>query len=207
MKNYIRMNVSELLDDVTRERMGNRPRAEQWQILQVLLEVQREQPVGRMKLMEKVGMTEATVKTVVKRLREAGLVEVDRIGGMYLSKAGEELVNWWKSRFEVLEVDLTTVNWRGNLLRVIGGEKILNKASAVELRDLGVRAGADAVMVAAFRRGQVELPPMTVDEVKPVLKELRELCPQCKDGDLALVTIPKSMRVPLSLSISLQRIM
>jgi len=187
--------------------MGNRPRAEQWQILQVLLEVQREQPVGRMKLMEKVGMTEATVKTVVKRLREAGLVEVDRIGGMYLSKAGEELVNWWKSRFEVLEVDLTTVNWRGNLLRVIGGEKILNKASAVELRDLGVRAGADAVMVAAFRRGQVELPPMTVDEVKPVLKELRELCPQCKDGDLALVTIPKSMRVPLSLSISLQRIM
>ncbi len=201
------MNVSELLDDVTRERMGNRPRAEQWQILQVLLEVQREQPVGRMKLMEKVGMTEATVKTVVKRLREAGLVEVDRIGGMYLSKAGEELVNWWKSRFEVLEVDLTTVNWRGNLLRVIGGEKILNKASAVELRDLGVRAGADAVMVAAFRRGQVELPPMTVDEVKPVLKELRELCPQCKDGDLALVTIPKSMRVPLSLSISLQRIM
>jgi len=48
---------------------------------------------------------------------------------------------------------------------------------------------------------------MTVDEVKPVLKELRELCPQCKDGDLALVTIPKSMRVPLSLSISLQRIM
>jgi len=109
------MNVSELLDDVTRERMGNRPRAEQWQILQVLLEVQREQPVGRMKLMEKVGMTEATVKTVVKRLREAGLVEVDRIGGMYLSKAGEELVNWWKSRFEVLEVDLTTVNWRGQL--------------------------------------------------------------------------------------------
>jgi len=207
MKNYIRMNVSELLDDVTRERMGNRPRAEQWQILQVLLEVQREQPVGRMKLMEKVGMTEATVKTVVKRLREAGLVEVDRIGGMYLSKAGEELVNWWKSRFEVLEVDLTTVNWRGNLLRVIGGEKILNKASAVELRDLGVRAGADAVMVAAFRRGQVELPPMIVDEVKAVLKELRELCPQCKDGDLALVTIPKSMRVPLSLSISLQRIM
>ncbi|WP_126449937.1 helix-turn-helix domain-containing protein [Sulfodiicoccus acidiphilus] len=201
------MNVVEVLDNIMRERKGNRPRAEQWQIVQVLLEIEREQPVGRLKLMEKVGMSEATVKTVVRRLREAGLVEVDRVGGVLLNERGRSVVDIWKARFEIADVELRTIGWVGNLLRVVGGTELLSKTSVVELRDLGVKSGATAVLVAVFRDGKVELPPMTVEEVEPLLREVRDSCPRCSDGDVAFITTPRTPQVPYNLSIWLQRIM
>lgn len=197
------MGVLESLHKATEERQGNRPRYEEAHVVLTMLFLEESGPMGRMSLMKRNGLTEGTIKTMLRRLREEGIVEVDRVGGVSLTTKGRELVGKWRERFSLFEVKLPSISWEGMGLRVREGKGIVERLGATNLRDLAVKAGSNGALVSVFYRDRIELPPFTTSEVEVLLREIRGSCPACTEGDLFLVTIPKDTLIPIRLSLKI----
>ncbi|BCU68465.1 hypothetical protein HS7_19020 [Sulfolobales archaeon HS-7] len=76
------MNQLEVIETLIKERQGNRPRYEKGHVILALNVIRTKQPIGRITIMKEVGLSEASVKTLIKRMKEVGLVTVDKVGGV-----------------------------------------------------------------------------------------------------------------------------
>jgi predicted transcriptional regulator len=119
------------------------------------LELLAEKPIGRNKLAEKLNVGEGAIRTIVSRLKEAGLIVTSKEGCILTDKG----LSLWKSfvevypkRSEIGKTALTTSKFNYAFL-------VRNKAhkvgSGIDQRDAAIMGGARRALVIVCRNGRL----------------------------------------------------
>jgi len=135
-------------------------------LIKALEIIAKEGPIGRGKLSEELRTGEGAIRTLVERLRNAGLIMVSRQGCL-LTEKGEkiwsemQLLFPQKVRLKPNELALAACNVA---IRVSGcGDKV---KSGLEQRDAALLAGAKGAMTLFFRKKKLVLPAISEDVAK-----------------------------------------
>ncbi|ABP95859.1 MULTISPECIES: DUF4443 domain-containing protein [Metallosphaera] len=192
------------LQEATKPRQGNRPSYDEAYVMWALNLIHDEPPMGRLTLMKKLGLSEASVKTMLKRLREMGLITVDRIGGTELTEGGKKLVEGWRSMVRISEVYINSLNWKAIQLVILGGKNLVEREGVIQLRDLIIRTGAEATLITIKENQGIEIPPKTEDfSMKSLLQEVALLSSSLPVGSLIIYLIPQDIHLAYKVGISL----
>jgi len=125
-------------------------------------------PAGRFELMERVGLTEAPARTMMKKLAAAGMIK-PTIEGAVLTKKGRDLVAAMRRHMPRLPEEVDAENYTDSGLyrklykgRVDMAVRVRGAASrvrdGVEQRDIAVKAGAVGATTLVQKRGRLVFP-------------------------------------------------
>jgi len=121
------------------------------------LELIAEKPIGRNTLAKKLQVGEGTIRTIVNRLKNCGLIETSRKGcnlttkGQTVWKTFEE---FFPKRAEIGKTELTnTENNYAFLVKNSGG----NVKSGIEQRDAAIVAGATTAVIIVSKQGHLTI--------------------------------------------------
>lgn len=186
-----------ILTKLIEAKQGNKPKFDEGHIIMALLQIKQMQPVGRIILMKNLGLTEASMKTMLKRLRELELIHTDPVGGNTLTEKGERLVSCIQNNSMIKESELKSLNWKSYMIVLHEGSKLLNNFSVLYLRDEMIRLGADKALICIIARdGKIEIPPKTDEmSLKGLIEEIRENCNDCREGDLITFITPNDQHL------------
>jgi len=153
------------------------------------IELISEKTVGRAKLAENLKVGEGAVRTIIDRLKGAGLVATSK-AGCNLTKDGLRLLKEYKSVFEKkIEIgknELTLAHYNFAILIKDCGHKV---KSGVEQRDSAVIAGAKGATTIIFKKGRLAIPSVSDDVAKDFPKAadqiLKLLHP--KENDVVII--------------------
>jgi len=147
-----------------------------------------EKPRGRGHLIRELGLGEASVKTLMKKLQEGKLAGATT-KGLVLSEGGKNLLagfNFSKPVF--LDAGALTVGEKDCAILVrSAAEKI---RSGLEQRDASIKAGAEGATVLVCRDGKLALPNVkrNLGRLENLLMELFEI----ENGDVVVIGTAES---------------
>lgn len=118
--------------------------------------------IGRQKLSKELGVGEGTIRTLVRRLKEEGLVDASR-RGMTLTKAGVKVLSDLRSSLEATQFPETslTVGLRNYAVLVKGSADQVKRG--VEQRDAALLAGAKGATTLLYDGERLHLPGLKLD--------------------------------------------
>lgn len=123
-------------------------------------ELMAKKPIGRNKLARNLNVGEGAIRTIVNRLKNAGLIETSKEGCNLTSKG----FNLWKQfeehfpkRAEIEKTELTKADHNYAFLVKDSGHKI---QSGIEQRDAAIVAGATRAVIIVSKQGH-----LTIDSV------------------------------------------
>lgn len=170
---------------------GVRPSFDLYHAYLVLASLRREAPIGRVALARALSLGEASVRTLVRRMRREGLVEVDRAAGILLTREGLELAEELERALEPLgRLDLSSVCGSCEAYGVVvrGFRRALDeRLGYLRLRDEIVREGAEGAII--IYCGEVPLLPVSggFERAEGVLRSLAS--ERCGEGDVLAISI------------------
>jgi hypothetical protein len=127
-------------------------------VLRAMLAIGTEGPVGRGKLGTLVGLGQGEVRTLIKRMKEKGLIMIEP-GGCLLSKKGEREFHSLREKIPWSSpVNARALGIGGECSAILlrGVAPALRKG--IEQRDAAVRVGAIGAFSAVFAQGRFILP-------------------------------------------------
>lgn len=141
-----------------------------------------ENSLGRTKLMRKLGLGEASVKTLLKYLVERNIVEPTTKGHV-LTERGEEIINSLKEKisgpFKLNDLDLTVDEKNSAILIKSATSNIEN---GMDQRDAAIKEGASGATTISYKDGKFWVLGNKV-EVPEKIKNRFEL----EDGDVVVL--------------------
>jgi len=134
-------------------------------IVKALMVISRK-PVGRMSLAKALGLGEGSIRTLIKHLEKAGLIETSR-EGIVLTGSGQEFVSTVKSRIsEIIEVPKSALTVGAfNVAVLVRGAPDSVKAG-LEQRDAAIKVGAQGATTLIFSNGKLSMPSTNEDVFK-----------------------------------------
>lgn len=153
------MELKRFLDSLASASPGPRPSFQSLHLLEAILVIGREAPIGRKKLAELLGLGEGAVRTLIQRLRAESLVRVIGRGGCALSEKGEELFRELERRLKDAGPVRSGLPWSypASYAVIVHGAAG-RVAMGLEQRDEAIRAGARALMVLTYLGGRLLMP-------------------------------------------------
>jgi biotin operon repressor len=154
------------------------------------LELMSEKAIGRNKLAKKLEVGEGTVRTIINRLRKAGLIVTSKEGcrltsqGVAIWKKFEEL---FPKSAEIGETELTYAEYNYAILVKDSGHKV---KSGIEQRDAAIVAGANRAVIMVFRGGHliIESVSNSLEQRFPsVMKQVLTILQPEENGVIVLV--------------------
>ena len=153
------------------------------------LELMSQKPLGRNKLAEKLSVGDGAVRTIISRLREAGLIETSK-EGCNLTKKGLEIWMQFEEifpvRVEIPRSELTESEFNFAFLVRNSGGKV---KSGIDQRDAAIIAGARKALVIVFKNGHlcIESVSDSIEKLYPKAANLilKELMP--KENDVIII--------------------
>lgn len=130
--------------------------------LLVAIELIAENPIGRNKLAESLEVGDGAVRTIISRLKNAGLLETSKTG-CSLTEKGMKLWKEYSSVMKKVEIkknELALANYSFAVLVKNHGQKV---ESGMEQRDAAVIMGAKSVTTIVFRKGRLMIPSVSND--------------------------------------------
>jgi predicted transcriptional regulator len=119
------------------------------------LELLAQEPLGRNKLAKKLNVGDGAVRTIISRLRNAGLIETSK-EGCGLTEKGLEVWGQFEQvfpkRVEIPKNDLIESEFIFAFLVKNGGQRV---RSGIDQRDAAIIAGARKALVMVFREGHL----------------------------------------------------
>jgi len=119
------------------------------------LDILSQNPQGRNKLAEKLSVGDGAVRTIIGRLREAGLIEASK-EGCNLTKKGidvwRQLEEIFPKRVEIPKSELTESEFNYAFLVKNSEQKV---KSGIDQRDAAIIAGARKALVIVFKNGHL----------------------------------------------------
>ena len=141
--------------------------------------------VGRQQLARELGIGEGTARTLVKRLKNDGLIEISR-GGMVLTRKGTEMLNRIIERMKSAELgEMGITVGRSNFAVLVKGtaDHIRN---GLEHRDSALLVGAMGATTLTYKGGCLGIPGMVADVPSKLEHELiSKLKPE--EGDAIII--------------------
>jgi predicted transcriptional regulator len=153
------------------------------------LELMSQNPLGRNKLAKRINVGDGAVRTIISRLREAGLIEASK-EGCSLTKKGLDV--WSKfeqvfpKRIEISKNELNASEFNFAFLVKNSGQKV---QSGIDQRDAAIIAGARKALVIVFKDDHLRIESVSncieKEYPKAANQILKELAPE--DNDVIVV--------------------
>lgn len=159
-------------------------------VLKALLAIGESGSLGRWRLGTSTGLGQGEVRTLIKRLKDNGMILIET-DGCRLSKKGEneyqkiQSLLSWSARVDATPLKLGDVCWAVIARRAAG-----NVRFGIEQRDAAIKAGAGGAFTAIFRSGRFTVPGEGADceGSGPSEPWLTIRKAPIADGDVAVVT-------------------
>ena len=119
------------------------------------LERMSEKPIGRNKLAKQLNVGEGTVRTIISRLKQAGLMETSKEGGSLTGKGRDVwkiFTEYFPIRAEIGKIDLVKTEHNYAFLIRDSGHKV---KSGIEQRDAAIVAGAQRAVIIVCKSGRL----------------------------------------------------
>ena len=153
------------------------------------LELMSQKPIGRNKLAKKLNVGDGAVRTIISRLRDAGLIETSK-EGCNLTKKGADVWGQFEQVFpKRVEIAKSELNQSDNNFAFLvknAGQKV---RSGIDQRDAAIIAGARTALVIVFKDGHLRIESVSdcIEKEYPTAANqiLKELNP--KDNDVIIV--------------------
>ncbi len=153
------------------------------------LELMAQKPLGRNTLAKKLCVGDGAVRTIISRLRNAGLIETSK-GGCNLTEKGLE--TWrrfeevFPKRVEIPKSELSQSEFNFAFLVKGSGDKI---KSGIDQRDAAIIGGARKALVTIFKDGHLQIHSVSdcIEKAYPKAAAwiLEHLTPQ--DNDVIII--------------------
>jgi predicted transcriptional regulator len=139
------------------------------------IELIAEKTIGRSKLAENLNVGEGAVRTIIGRLKDAGLVATSK-NGCSLTNKGLRLWKEYKSIFkkkvEIVKSELAFADYNFAILIKNRGHKV---KSGVEQRDAAVMAGAKGATTIVLKKECLILPSVSSNVTKDFPKAANQI--------------------------------
>ncbi len=153
------------------------------------LELMSQKPIGRNKLAKKLDVGDGAVRTIISRLRNAGLIETSK-EGCNLTKKGLEVWGQFEENFpKRVEIAKSELNQSDNNFAFLvknSGQKV---QSGIDQRDAAIIAGARKALVIVFKDGHLRIESVSdcIEKQYPAAANqiLHDLNPE--DNDVIIV--------------------
>lgn len=147
--------------------------------------------IGRKMLSKELGLGEGTVRTLVKRLKDEGMLESSR-SGMFLTSLGKKLLGDLHESLRTTELEETIITvGRFNYAVLVKGSAPEIK-SGVEQRDAALIAGAKGATTLIFKEGRFYIPSLDIEFPEKISQRLIErLSPE--EGDVIIIGTADSL--------------
>jgi len=153
------------------------------------LELMAEKPIGRTKLAEKLKVGEGAIRTIISRLKDAGLIVTSKEGCNLTDKG----LSVWKNFAEVFpkrvvieKTPLTTSEYNYAFLVKNRGHKV---KSGIDQRDAAIMGGARRAVVIVSKKGHLVIESVSnsieKDFPEAANKILKDLKPE--DNDVIII--------------------
>jgi predicted transcriptional regulator len=153
------------------------------------LELMAEKPIGRTKLAEKLKVGEGAIRTIISRLKDAGLIVTSKEGCNLTDKG----LSVWKNfaevfpkRVKIEKTPLTTSEYNYAFLVKNRGHKI---KSGIDQRDAAIMGGARRAVVIVSKKGHLVIESVSnsieKDFPEAANKILKDLKPE--DNDVIII--------------------
>jgi len=165
----------QLLQKVTGEKApGPSPTFSVFHMLRAI-ELMAEKPIGRSKLAASLNVGEGAVRTIIGRLKDAGLILTSK-SGCTLTNDGlrlwKEYQSMFKKRVEIGKSELALADYDVAILVKSCGHKV---KSGVEQRDAAVVAGAKGATTIVFKKGRLIIPSVSRDVARDFPKAASQI--------------------------------
>jgi predicted transcriptional regulator len=130
------------------------------------IELMAQGTIGRGKLAENLNVGEGSVRTIIGRLKDAGLVATSE-AGCFLTAKGlklwKEYASIFKKKVKLAKNELALANYNFAVLIKNGGHKV---KSGIEQRDAAIMAGAKSATTILLEKGCLIIPSVSDNVVK-----------------------------------------
>jgi predicted transcriptional regulator len=167
---------------------GRSPSFTEAQVMKALEEISLQVSVGRLKLSKDLSLGEGEIRTLVRHLKNEGLIDVSN-SGMSLSSDGRRLLSRLRTLIsEPREIQSTplTVAPFNVAVRVMGMKDFIRYG--LEQRDAAIMAGAKGATTLIFAENKLTMPGMKEDVLESdpsILASLSKL--SLKEGDVIII--------------------
>lgn len=149
------------------------------------LELMAEKPIGRTKLAERLNVGEGAIRTIINRLKDAGLIVTSKEG----CKLTDKGLSIWKNfaevfpeRVEIEKTPLTTSEYNYAFLVKNKGHKV---KSGIDQRDAAIMGGAKRAVIIVSKKGHLAIESISnsieKDFPEAANKILKKLKPENND--------------------------
>jgi predicted transcriptional regulator len=153
------------------------------------LEFMAEKPIGRSKLAKKLSVGEGAIRTIVSRLKAAGLIVTSKEGCKFTDKG----LSVWKrfeevlpQRVEVERTPLTTSEYNYAFLVKNRGHKV---KSGIDQRDAAIMGGARRAVVIVSKHGHLVIESVSNSIEKDFPEASNKILKALKPGDNDVIII------------------
>ena len=177
---------------------GRAPSFTEAHVMKALEIIGGAEAVGRIRLSKELGLGEGATRTLVKHLKNEGMIKVSKYG-ILLSEYGKKLFSDLRSRIsegvEVPPSPLTVGSFNVAVL-VTDVARAVNRG--VEQRDTAIKAGALGATTLIFSRNKLTMPPVEEEDIFKGIPSMREillskLCPE--ENDVILIGSGENKRI------------
>jgi predicted transcriptional regulator len=153
------------------------------------LELMSQKPLGRNKLAKKLNVGDGAVRTIISRLRNAGLIETSKEGCSLANKGLEiwrQFEQVFPKRVEIQKSELSESEFNFAFLVKNSGQKV---RSGIDQRDAAIIAGARKALVIVSKNGHLHIESVSdrieKDYPKAASQILKQLAPE--DNDVIII--------------------
>jgi predicted transcriptional regulator len=164
-----------ILEEITGEKVpGPSPTFSVFHMLRAI-EFIANKAIGRSKLAEELGVGEGAMRTMINRLKDAGLITTSKLG-CTLSSKGLKLWNEYKIVFRrkvgIGKTELTLADYNVAILVKHRGNKV---KSGMEQRDAAIMVGAKGATTIMFKEGCLIIPSVSDNMAKDFPKAANQM--------------------------------
>ncbi len=187
------MNAARIIAEIAMPRRKVKPNFTPYHVIKALMIISKGH-VGRPKLREELKLGDASTRTLLKRLKEAGLVRSFRPTGTELTERGREVLKEVLNSLVVLgEVAHGSIcdNCVTSAVVLRNAADLLRGMGVIRVRDLVVKQGADGALILLVGPNGRALMPIQGGEIPftdPLVSNVRKKVP-LREGDVILVAM------------------
>ena len=164
---------------------GRRPTYDVIHVLKALELIGSRLGIGRQQLARELRIGEGSARTLIKRLRDEGLIEVER-GGMTLTERGRRILSYFEDLMRSMRVPSTpsTVSEKNYAVLVRGAASLIR--FGVEQRDAALLAGARGATTLIYDGERFQMPGLERG-IEPELSRLLREGLKPEAGDVVII--------------------
>jgi predicted transcriptional regulator len=167
------LNILQVIEDAAiKIAPGKAPYFIEAHIVKALMIISRK-PVGRASLAKALGLGEGSIRTLIKHLERAGIIETSH-EGIVLTRSGQKLVYSIKSRIsEIIDIPKSALTVGASNVAVLVKGVADSVKSGLEQRDAAIKVGAQGATTLIFSNERLAM-PLTNEDVFKELPKVRD---------------------------------